>query len=474
MPSNNSKQSTNTQRTLIEKIWSSHVIATDIRDVDLLHIDRCLLTDLSGTLALEQIKADGRAVAQPNLNLAIPDHMIDTGCEGGISNPVQARWINSLNKLSTEAGIRLLDRHTGSQGIVHVVGLETGFCLPGTTIVCGDSHTSTNGAIGALAWGIGSTEAEHVLATQTLWLSLPKQARITISGSLQHGVTAKDVALYVIRELGPDFGREHAIEFAGPTVRRMSIAERATLCNMAIELGARFAIIAPDQTTVDYLYGQPLSPVGTDWKVANDNWESLYSDPDAHFGKDVHIFVSHLSPQITWGTTLGHVIGIGEAIPTCSGETENSLRYMGVNPGELIANTPIQYVFIGSCTNSRLDDLIAASLVVRGRKVAAGVKAWIVPGSQRVKQLAEGQGLDKIFIDAGFEWRHPGCSMCVSANGDNVPAGARCVSTSNRNFIGRQGPGARTHLASPLTAAASAIAGRIADPREYLGQAVIK
>lgn len=458
-----------TTKTLFDKIWDTHVVASKQSGLDLLHVDRSLLTDLSGTLGLEQTKARGRNVMSPKLHLAVPDHMIDTACEGGVSSAEQARWVNSLVDISGEQEIRLLNRAQGSQGIVHVVGLETGFSLPGSTVVCGDSHTTTHGAVGALAWGVGSTEVEHVLATQTLWLKRPKQALVLVEGVVGRGVVSKDIVLYLIRTLGPDFGREHAVEFSGSTVQQMSIEARATLCNMAAELGARYAIIAPDENTYSYLHGLELAPKGSLRQQALLAWRNLRRDVDAHFHRVVTIDIDDVEPQVTWGIALDQAVSVGGNLPMPSERNAGAYEYMGLVGGTAIGDVPIDYVFIGSCTNGRIEDLRAAAAVVQHRKIHPSVTAWVVPGSQRVKRQAESEGLATIFLDAGFEWRHPGCSMCVSTNGDRIPAGKRCVSTSNRNFIGRQGPGARTHLASPLTAAASALTGRITDPRQFLG-----
>lgn len=456
-----------TGATLLDKLWDAHVVVRGDDGLDLLHIDRSYLTDLSGTIGLEETEASGRRVRDPGLHVAIPDHVVSSSPTPQDHDALRhRRFVAALVELADRAGIRHLGRDTGMQGIVHVVGPELGLTLPGMTVVCGDSHTSTHGALGALAFGIGSSEVAHVLATSTLWLQRPKRARIRLEGRLASGVHAKDAALWLIGNLGADWGREHAVEFAGPAVDAMGIEARATLCNMAVELGARFGLVAPDHKTLSYLDGKPYAPRAFEWSAMSQASAKLRSDHDATFDKHIILDASIMEPQVTWGISPEHVGGVGGSVPPDA--DAHATRYMGVDVGEQVARLSVDYVFIGSCANARLDDLREAAAVIRGRSVFPGVTAWVVPGSQSVKAAAEAEGLDRLFRTAGFEWREPGCSMCVGVNGDLVPPGKRCVSTSNRNFIGRQGPEARTHLASPATAAASAIAGVIADPRAYM------
>jgi 3-isopropylmalate/(R)-2-methylmalate dehydratase large subunit len=451
--------------TAFDKIWDAHVITKDGEDLDLIHIDRSLLTDLSGTVGLEENVAEGRPLPCPELHVAIPDHAIATD-DAPVFPEREARFAGELARLSELTGMRHWPRTSGRQGIVHVAGIEQGLTLPGATLVCGDSHTSTHGAVGAIAWGIGTTEVRHVLATQTLWLKKPLRARIWLDGTLGFGVTAKDIVLALIGQLGTDYGREHAIEFAGPVVRAMSIEARATLCNLAIEMGARIGFVAPDETTFAYLKGRPFAPKGKNWDAALAAWALLQTDDGAVFDKEERIDISLIAPQLTWGTSPNQVVPIGAPVPSDAAQT--SLDYIGLSAGDRVAGIPIDYVFIGSCANSRIEDLRAAAEVLRGKRIADHVTAWVVPGSEAVADEARAEGLDTIFIDAGFDWRLPGCSMCNAVNGDTVPSGKRVVSTSNRNFVGRQGPGSRTHLASPITAAACALAGSLADPRDYL------
>jgi len=454
--------------TTLDKIWNAHRIKSSADGLDLLFVDRHYLTDLSGTLGLEDLQAARRPIRRPDLSVAIPDHMIETEPNGEAATlPANRRFVEPLKQLSAQASIQHLGRESGRQGIVHVTALEDGLTLPGLLVVCGDSHTTTHGAVGALALGIGSTEVAHVLATQAIWVKKPHQARVRLIGRTGAGVFAKDIALALIASLQADFGREHALAFEGEAVDRMSIEERATLCNMAVELGARIGYVVPDETTFSYLAGARSAPVGDMWAAAVEAWRALRPDEGAVYNKEVEFDVSGLLPQITWGTSVQHGMAIDAAVPGGS-ELEASRAYMDVKPGQKLEATPIQHVFIGSCTNSRIEDLRIAAGIARKGKVASGVRAWVVPGSQAVQRQAEAEGLDAIFREAGFQWRKPGCSMCVGTNGDTVPAGERCVSTSNRNFVGRQGPGARTHLASPATAAASALAGKIADPRPLM------
>jgi 3-isopropylmalate/(R)-2-methylmalate dehydratase large subunit len=371
------------------------------------------------------------------------------------------------------SGVRLFDLGQPGQGIVHVIGPELGLTLPGTLLVCGDSHTCTHGGMGALAFGIGSSEVVHVLATQTIVQRRPKKMRATFDGALPAGVTPKDMILRLIGEIGAAGGTGYAVEYAGSAIRALDIEGRLTICNLSIELGAKCGMVAPDDTTFAFLSGRPYAPAGEAWDAAVSDWRALPSDPDAVFDREVTIDVARIAPQITWGTSPEHVVGVDGRIPDPAAVADSdrrnalqaALEYMGLKPGVLIAGTPVDWVFIGSCTNSRISDLRAAAAVANGRRVAASVRAWVVPGSENVKRQAEAEGLDRVFKSAGFEWREPGCSMCLAMNNETVPPGQRSVSTSNRNFVGRQGPGARTHLASPAMAAAAALAGRIVDVR---------
>jgi len=463
-----------TGKALFDKIWDGHVIR-DLGDGwALLHIDRHLLHDLSGPPALASLKARGLPLHNPELIFATPDHAVSSAPgRTGETNVPGARLWAGLKQLSQEAGVRLFDLGQVGQGIVHVMGPELGIVLPGTTVVCGDSHTCTNGGVGALAFGIGSSESSHVLATQTLRQQKPKRMRVRFDGELGHGVTPKDLILHLIGRLGASAGTGYAIEYAGPTIRRMEIEGRLTLCNLSIELGAKVGMVAPDELTFAYLAGRPFAPPEAMFDRAVANWRALASDDEARFDREETVDVAGVPPTITWGTSPEQVIGIDDVVPDLSRAVysdrrtawQAALSYMGLEAGQPIAGTAVDWVFIGSCTNSRLSDLRDAARIVRGRKVAERVTAWVVPGSEQVKRDAEAEGLDRVFTAAGFEWREPGCSMCVAANGEQVPPGARAVSTSNRNFVGRQGPGARTHLASPAMAAAAALTGAITDVR---------
>jgi 3-isopropylmalate/(R)-2-methylmalate dehydratase large subunit len=463
-------------RTLFEKVWSQHVVQNLAPNVDLLFIDRHLMHDLGGGDAIFQIRQRGLKVRQPGLTFATPDHVVETapGRTGGMA-PWANETISLLRKQTLETGIHLFDVGQVSQGIIHVIGPEQGISLPGTTIVCGDSHTCTHGAMGAIAFGIGTTEVQHVLATQTLQQTKPKTMRVEFLGHPPAGVNAKDMILTLIGLIGAAGGTGYAIEYCGKAIETLDMEGRLTLCNLSIECGAKIGMIAPDQTTLNWLKDKPFAPKGDHWHGAALNWSSLVSDVDAIFDKTVSIDCDTMSPQITWGTSPEHVISVAQNIPLLDQAHDlvqrqawrDALHYMGLEPGQAIHGTPIQRVFIGSCTNSRLTDLQRAASVIQGRKVASHVKAWVVPGSMLVKKQAEADGLDQIFKNAGFEWREPGCSLCVGANGELVSPGDRCVSTSNRNFTGRQGPGARTHLASPEMAAAAALAGAIVDHRNF-------
>jgi len=458
---------------MLAKIWDQHVIARLSDDTDLLHVDRHLLHDLGGSRGLLDLKSRGLTVHNPELTFATPDHAISTARGRAGTIKIGLELLAALRVETTAAGIRMFDIDEPGQGIVHVIGPELGLSLPGCLIVCGDSHTCTHGGLGALAFGIGSSELAHVLATQALIQRRPKTMRVKFEGKLSLGVTAKDLILALIGHIGAAGGTGYAVEYAGSAIREMPVEGRLTICNLSIELGAKMGMIAPDEKTYDYLRGRPYAPQGAMWEQAVEAWRQLPSDADAGFDQEVLIDVTKIIPQVTWGISPEHVVGVDGRTPDPQtvgdparrAALETALDYMGLKPGALIAGTPVDWVFIGSCTNSRLSDLRAAAEVARGRKVAPGVRAWIVPGSETVKREAVAEGLDRVFIDAGFEWREPGCSMCLAANGETVAPGQRSVSTSNRNFVGRQGPRARTHLASPASAAAAAIAGAIADAR---------
>jgi 3-isopropylmalate/(R)-2-methylmalate dehydratase large subunit len=461
-------------RTLFDKVWDAHVIE-DLGDGwALLHVDRHLLHDLSGAPALAEMGKRRMPLHNPELAFATPDHMVSSAPgRTGTSYPRGAPLWLGLQQGTRQAGVRLFDLGNPGQGIVHVIGPELGIVLPGASVVCGDSHTCTNGGLGALAFGIGSTESVHVLATQTLRQQKPRRMRISIDGSLAPGVTAKDVILHVIGRLGAGAGVGYAIEFAGATIRAMDIEGRLTICNLSVELGAKCGMIAPDQTTFEYLRGRPFAPAGELFEQAMAHWRTLPGDADASFDSDIAIDASTIEPTLTWGTSPEHTLAIGGRVPdpanapdeASRADWQQALEYMGLQAGQAIAGLPIDWVFIGSCTNSRLSDLRAAAAVLRGRQVATGVSAWVVPGSMQVKLAAEAEGLHQLFQQAGFEWREPGCSMCVAANGEQVPPQGRVASTSNRNFVGRQGPGARTHLCSPAMAAAAAVSGYLTDVR---------
>jgi len=460
-------------RTLLAKIWDQHVICRVSDDTDLLHVDRHLLHDLGGSRGLLDLKGRNLAVHNPELTFATPDHAISTARGRAGTSKVGLELLAGLRTETSATGIRMFDVDEPGQGIVHVIGPELGLSLPGCLIVCGDSHTCTHGGLGALAFGIGSSELTHVLATQALIQRRPKTMRVRFEGRLPAGVTAKDLILALIGHVGAAAGTGYAVEYAGSAIRDLPVEGRLTICNLSIELGAKVGMIAPDEKTFEYLRGRPYAPQGEMWEQAVAAWRKLPSDPDAVFDREVVIDVEKIIPQVTWGISPEHVVGVDGRVPDPSeisdparrAAIETALDYMGLAAGAPIAGTPVDWVFIGSCTNSRLSDLRAAAEIARGRKVASGVRAWVVPGSETVKRDAVAEGLDKIFTDAGFEWREPGCSMCLAANGETVAPGQRSVSTSNRNFVGRQGPRARTHLASPASAAAAAIAGAIADVR---------
>ena len=467
-----------TGRTFFDKVWDMHQVA-DLGDgMSLIHVDRHLLHDLSGARGLADVAANGRSVRNPELCFATPDHTVSSAPDRyrPTGHPSE-KLTKNLRDLSAKFGIRLFDMGEDGHGIVHIIGPELGITLPGSVLVCGDSHTCTHGGLGALSWGIGSTEVAHVLATQTIVQKRPKTMRIAFDGQIQDGVTPKDLILYVIGQIGAAGGTGYAVEYAGPVIRAMPAEGRMTICNLSIELGAKIGLIAPDEVTFEYVAGRPYTPKGEMWDRALKTWKDLPSDADAVFDREVAIDAGLIKPQITWGTSPEQVIGVDGRVPDPAAADdaerravlEAALEYMGLKPGSTIEGVPVDRVFIGSCTNSRISDLRAAAAVAKGRKVADGVEAWIVPGSEQVKHAAEQEGLDEVFRAAGFDWREPGCSMCVAANGETVAPQQRCVSTSNRNFVGRQGPGARTHLASPAMAAAAAVAGHITDIRKLDG-----
>jgi 3-isopropylmalate/(R)-2-methylmalate dehydratase large subunit len=454
--------------TLLDTVWDAHVVAELGGGVQLLHVDRHLQHDLGGGKALEEIRQRGLKVRNPELTFATQDHVVSTvpGRSGGAHDWANV-LVDSMRLEAKRAGVRLFDVGTETQGIVHVIGPELGLTLPGSLVVCGDSHTCTNGALGAIGFGIGASEIVHVLASQTIVQKKPRSLRASFEGALPRGVVAKDMILALIGRIGASGGNGYAAEYAGSAVRALGMEGRLTLCNLSVELGAKIGMVAPDETTFEWLRGRPFAPQGALFEQALAHWRTLPSDADAHFDREVALDCAALAPQITWGTSPEDVIGVDGAIPERKPE---ALAYMGLMAGARIAGTRIDRVFIGSCTNSRLSDLRAAAEVARQGKVAKHVSAWVVPGSMQVKRAAEREGLHEVFLAAGFEWREPGCSMCVGANGELVEPKARCVSTSNRNFTGRQGPLARTHLASPATAAACALAGEICDPRPLLAR----
>ena len=464
-------------RTLLDRIWDDHVIRRFDDGTDLLHVDRHLVHEVTSPRAFDGLRRRGIRVHSPDLTFAVVDHIVATSTDRTEStNPAGLPFIQMWRRNCAEFGIVHFDIDDRRQGIVHVVGPELGIDLPGCTLVCGDSHTGTNGGLGALAWGIGASEVEHVLATQTILQRKPKQMRVRFEGKLAAGVSAKDMILYVIGQLGTAAGQGHMVEYAGPAISRLSIDERLTICNMSIELGARAGLIAPDDATVAHLSGREFAPTGAAWDAAVKYWRTLRTDDGARFDREAAIDCGRIAPQVTWGTSPQDVVAVDQPVPRPSDATdpvrraaiERALSYTGIAPGETLLGKEIDYAFIGSCTNGRLSDLAAAAAVARGRKVPPGVRALVVPGSTQVRQAAIEAGLDKIFIEAGFEWRAAGCSMCVAGNGDFVPPQKRCIATSNRNFEGRQGPGSRTHLASPASVAAAAVSGRIVDVRTML------
>jgi len=463
--------------TLYDKIWAGHSVKEYDDGSTLLYIDRHLLHEVTSPQAFEGLRLEGRRVRRPELCLAMVDHNVPTSRRDRIADPVAAEQVAALERNAAEFGITFFGLRHPNQGIVHVVGPELGFTLPGTTIVCGDSHTSTHGAFGALAFGIGTSEVEHVLATQTLRVRKSRNFRVKFSGRLPEGVSAKDMILKFIGTVGPAGGTGCVLEYCGEAVLALDMEGRMTLCNMSIEAGARAGLIAPDEVTFEYLASgeRPWAPQGARLEEAIGRWRQLSSDPDAHWDRTVEIDVSHLEPQVTWGTSPGMVTDIGGRVPEpgqvphfSAEDVEKALRYTRLSPGQAIQDIPVDVVFLGSCTNGRLNDLRTAARILRGRKVAPRTKMIVVPGSERVRRAAEAEGLDRIFREAGAEWRYAGCSMCLAMNEDRLAPGQRCASTTNRNFESRQGRDGITHLVSPATAAASAVAGHLADPREYL------
>ena len=462
-------------RTLAQKIWDDHLVRSGVDEPDLLYIDLHLVHEVTSPQAFDGLRMNGRTVRRPDLTIATEDHNVPTtDISGPIEDPISRRQVEVIRQNAAEFGIRLHPMGTPGQGIVHVIGPEQGLTQPGMTIVCGDSHTSTHGAFGALAFGIGTSEVEHVLATQTLPQSRPKQMAVTVNGTLPPGSTAKDIVLAIIGEIGTGGGMGYVIEYRGEAIRALSMEGRMTVCNMSIEGGAKAGLIAPDETTFAYVAGRPHAPQGADFDAAVTYWRTLFTDPDATFDREVVLDASTIVPQVTWGTNPAQVTGIDRNVPApgdfaAASEQDacaRALAYMGLEAGTPIRDIPVDYVFIGSCTNSRIEDLRLAADVVRGRRIAAGVTGWVVPGSFAVKGQAEQEGLDRVFGEAGFEWREPGCSACLAMNPDKIPPGKRAASTSNRNFEGRQGPGARTHLVSPAVAAATAVAGRFSTPTD--------
>ena len=466
-------------RTLYQKIWDDHVVRRLDDGTALIWIDRHLIHEVTTPQAFESLRLAGRRLRRPDLTLAVPDHNVPTTSRAlPILDPMSKAQLEALAQNCADFGVEMFAIDAPEQGIVHVIGPEQGFTLPGLTIVCGDSHTATHGAFGALAFGIGTSEVEHVFATQTLLLRQSRAMEVRVTGKLGFSISPKDVALAICLKLGTGGGTGHVIEYTGEVIRDMSMEGRMTVCNMAIEAGARAGLVAPDEKTFDYVQGRPRAPKGADWDAALAWWRSLPSDAGAVYDTVVEIDGSAIAPLVTWGTSPEDVVAIGDKVPAPGSFADEgkraaaakSLDYMGLTPGTPMEGLSVENIFIGSCTNSRIEDLRIAAAVAKGRKVAAGVKqALVVPGSGLVKRQAEAEGLDRIFIEAGFDWREPGCSMCLGMNPDQVPAGERCASTSNRNFVGRQGVGARTHLVSPAMAAAAAVTGRLTDVRELMG-----
>ena len=451
-------------RTLVDKLWDAHRIASLGDGVDLLHIDRTFLHERTGAVALDGLVQAGREPARPESVFCTFDHIVSTDpgrASDSARSPGGEVFITETRRLAREMGIRLFDVLDPDQGIVHVISPELGLALPGLTVVCPDSHTGTLGGLGALAWGIGSSDAEHTVATGTLALRKPPQMRITLDGELAPGITAKDIALHIIGTLGASGAKRSYVEFAGPAIEALDVEARLTLCNLGVEFSAFAAIIAPDRKVFDYVRGRRHAPTGADWEAALEDWQDLKSDPDARFDYEHRIDAAAIRPTVTWGISPEHALPIGASVP---GGPKEALDYMGLQPGQQLSDHPLDGAFIGSCTNARLSDLRAAADVLRGRHVADGVRAIVVPGSMSVRRAAEAEGLDRVFTDAGFAWQASGCAFCFYAGGDTWAPRSRVISSTNRNFRGRQGPGVRTHLASPAVVAASAIAGRITAP----------
>jgi 3-isopropylmalate dehydratase large subunit len=471
-------------RTIYEKIWDAHIVERRDDGTSLIYIDRHLVHEVTSPQAFEGLRLAGRKVRRTDLTLAVPDHNLPTtarvdgqGKRIPIADLESAQQLAALEHNVAEFGVPYIGPTDAAQGIVHVIGPEQGFTLPGTTLVCGDSHTAAHGALGALAFGIGTSEVEHVLATQTLLLKQSKTMEVRVEGTLGFGVSPKDVVLEIVGRTGTAGGTGHVIEYRGSTFRDMSIEGRLTVANMAIEGGARSGLFAPDETTFAYLKGRPMAPKGADWDAAVAYWRTLVTDEGARFDKSILIDATDIAPNVTWGTSPEDVVSITGIVPdpdsfgdaSKRAAAQKALEYMGLLKGQRMQDVAVEHIFIGSCTNSRIEDLRAAASVIEGRHIAGTIKqALVVPGSGLVKRQAEAEGLDRIFTEAGFEWREPGCSACLGMNPDKVPSGERCASTSNRNFMGRQGPGARTHLVSPAMAAAAAVTGRLADVRELM------
>ena len=458
----------NQPKTLVEKVWEKHVVRSAEGEPDLLYVDLHMVHEVTSPQAFEGLRLAGRKVRRPDLTLATMDHNVPTTEIGlPIRDEVSAKQMEALKENCEEFGIELNEWGSIGQGIVHVIGPEMGLTQPGLVIVCGDSHTATHGAFGALAFGIGTSEVEHVLATQTLPQRRPKTMAVTVEGELPADVTAKDLMLGILNRIGTGGGVGHVIEYRGEAVHSLSMEGRMTVCNMSIEGGARAGLVAPDETTYSYLKDRPYAPKGEDWERAVEEWRSLRTDEDAKFDKEVVIRAEDLVPYVSWGTTPAQTVALDGEVPEPQNEGhERSLKYMGLAPGTAIRDIEVDTVFLGSCTNARIEDLRAAAAVLEGRKVKEGIRALVVPGSMRVKAQAEEEGLDEIFTEAGFEWRNTGCSMCLGMNPDILSPGERCASTSNRNFEGRQGKGGRTHLVSPVIAAATAVMGRFASPSD--------
>lgn len=461
-------------RTMFQKIWDQHVVHSEPNKQTILYIDLQLVHEVTSPQAFEGLRIAGRNVRRPERTIATPDHNVPTTNRGlPIADEISRQQVDTLRHNCQEFGIKLYDLNDVQQGIVHIIGPELGYTQPGMTIVCGDSHTATHGAFGALAFGIGTSEVEHVLATQTLLQYQPKTYELSVNGTLGEGVTAKDLILYLIGQITMHGGTGYVLEYTGSAIRNLSMEERMTVCNMSIEAGARAGMIAPDQTTFDYLKGRPFAP--KDFEAAIQQWKSLPSDSGAHYDKVSKFAAEDIEPQVTWGTNPGQVTSVSDSVPNpadAGDETEQkttaaSLEYMGLSAGTKISDIGIDRVFIGSCTNARIEDLRAAAKVIKGHRVHSNVSAMVVPGSGQVKRQAEEEGLDRVFSEAGFDWREAGCSMCLAMNPDRLEPGERCASTSNRNFEGRQGKGGRTHLVSPAMAAAAAIKGHFCDVREW-------